>query len=479
MTPNSADSRLSPRVWGVALIPLALLGALIYLIIRTGPAERLRGEGVPPVEKLAIERAVLTNDGIDLYVLNDGPDPVTIAQVTVDDAYWSFTSESTGSLRHLGRTRLTIPYPWVVGEAHLIKVMTSTGTTFEHEIPVAVRTPKPDGQYLLAFTLIGLYVGVIPVALGLLWLPLASRLGKTGIDVLLALTVGLLVFLFVDATHEALEASAEMPASYQGVALFVSSAVGAYLVLEWFGAWLRARRASARDAGSPGFVLALLIAVGIGLHNFGEGLAIGAAYALGEAALGTLLVIGFTLHNTTEGLAIVAPIAKERPSVCDAHQARTHWRLADDRGRLGRRPRLFADSRCGVSRARRRRDRSGGVADRAAGRWREAAAGEICNRAGHGRPPRGLRRDVRHRPAGWMMMKQIPVRVPVLLLIAVAALVIGPRLAGDALNAGDDASAARVIHLVARDMTFYVAGESGAQSDNPCPRRRAHQDRSQ
>ena len=56
-------------------------------------------------------------------------------------------------------------------------------------------------------------------------------------------------------------------------------------------------------------------------------------------------------------------------------------------------------------------------------------------------------------------MKQIPVRVPVLLLIAIAALAIGPRLAGDALNAGDDASAARVIHLVARDMTFYVAGE--------------------
>ena len=56
-------------------------------------------------------------------------------------------------------------------------------------------------------------------------------------------------------------------------------------------------------------------------------------------------------------------------------------------------------------------------------------------------------------------MKQIPVRVPVLLLIAIVALVIGPRLAGGALNAGDDASVARVINLVARDMTFYVAGE--------------------
>ena len=315
MKSEAATVHVTTRVWLLALVPLALLAALIALIVRTGPVENLRGGGVPPVERLAIERAVLTDDGIVLHVLNDGPDPVTIAQVTVDDAYWAFEADGASVLKHLGRTRLVIPYPWVVGEAHLVKVVTSTGTTFEHEIPVAVRTPQPDGRYLTAFTLIGLYVGVIPVALGLLWLPLASRLGKTGIDVLLALTVGLLVFLFVDATHEALESAAEMPASYQGVALFVSSAVAAYLALEWFGGWLRARRTRARAEGSPGFVLALLIAVGIGLHNFGEGLAIGAAYALGEAALGTLLVIGFTLHNTTEGLAIVAPIAKERPSL--------------------------------------------------------------------------------------------------------------------------------------------------------------------
>jgi zinc transporter, ZIP family len=309
------SKKLSARVWAAALIPLVLLAGLIALIVRTGPAETLRGDDVPPVERLAIERAVLSTDGIVLYVLNDGPDPVTIAQVTVDDAYWAFTADNGSVLSHLGRTRLVIPYPWVVGEAHLVKVVTSTGTTFEHEIPVAVQTPQPDARYLWAFTLIGVYVGVIPVALGLLWLPLASRLGKTGIDVLLALTVGLLAFLFVDAVHEALETAAVMPVSYQGVALFASSAAAAYLGLEWFSSWLRSRRSRARAAGSPGAVLALLIAVGIGLHNFGEGLAIGAAYALGEAALGTLLVIGFTLHNTTEGLAIVAPIAKERPSI--------------------------------------------------------------------------------------------------------------------------------------------------------------------
>jgi zinc transporter, ZIP family len=298
-----------------ALVPLVLLAALVVLIVKTSPIDRLRGDGAPPVERLVIDRAVLRDDGIHLSVLNDGPDPVTIAQVVVDDAYWMFTADNGTVLDHLGRTRLTIPYPWVEGEAHLVKILTSTGTAFEHEIAVAVASPEPNARYLLTFTLIGVYVGVIPVALGLLWYPLTTRLGRTGLDVLLALTVGLLLFLLVDAAHEGLEAAGEMPASYQGVAVFFAGAAGAYLALEAVGAWLKRRRATARNAGSAGWALALLIAVGIGLHNFGEGLAIGAAFALGEAALGTLLIVGFTLHNTTEGLAIIAPLAKERPSV--------------------------------------------------------------------------------------------------------------------------------------------------------------------
>ena len=137
-----ADRRAGTRVWAVALLPLILLAGLIAFLVRMGPAGLVREEGVPPIERLVIDRAVLGPDGIQLSVMNDGPDPVTIAQVTVDDAYWAFTASDGQTLSHLRRTRLAIPYPWVAGEAHLIKVVTSTGTTFEHEIPVAVNTPR-------------------------------------------------------------------------------------------------------------------------------------------------------------------------------------------------------------------------------------------------------------------------------------------------------------------------------------------------
>jgi zinc transporter ZupT len=313
----------------LGLLPLLLLGALLAAIVWSGPADAIRGDDVPPVERLTFQRVTLEPDGIVATVLNDGPDPVTISQVVVDDAFWTFTAEGSTSLAHLGRTTLRIPYPWVAGEAHVVRLLTSTGTAFDHEIPVAVETPRPNARFFGVFTLIGLYVGVIPVVIGLLWFPFMKRLSTRGMEFLLALTIGLLVFLLVDGAAEGVEAAGLLPESYQGLVLFALAAAGAYLVLEGISAWLRARRGrgvrlEAEERGTPasersGWVMALLIAVGIGLHNFGEGLAIGSAFALGEAALGTLLIVGFTLHNTTEGLAIVAPLARqgERASVGD------------------------------------------------------------------------------------------------------------------------------------------------------------------
>ena len=297
-----------PRVL-LALVPLVLLGALLAAIVWSRPADAVRGVNVPPVERLTFQRVTLEPGAIVATVLNDGPDDITIAQVQVDEAYWTFTTDKGQSLSHLGRTTLTIPYPWVEGDAHIVKVLTSTGTPFEHEIPVAVATPTATSKFLGVFTLIGLYVGVLPVAIGLLWFPFLSKLSSRGMDFLLALTIGLLLFLLVDGAEEGFEASATLPGSFQGGVLFVLAAGTAYLVLEWVGDVLKKRR------GSGGWVLALLIAVGIGLHNFGEGLAIGSAFALGEATLGTLLILGFALHNTTEGLAIVAPLAREKQRV--------------------------------------------------------------------------------------------------------------------------------------------------------------------
>jgi zinc transporter, ZIP family len=311
--------RLGMRAWLLALVPLVLLAAMLALLLRMDPGGSLQGGNVPPVERLAVTQTRLEPGRIELSVLNDGPDEVTIAQVIVDDAFWAFEAEPGTSLRHLQRARVTIPYPWVHGEAHVVKLLTSTGLTFEHQIPVALETPRPNARFLGIFALVGLYVGVIPVALGLLWYPLMTRMGRTGLQFLLALTVGLLVYLLVDSAHDGLEAAAMVPGSLQGPAIFVFGAVGAYLALELVGGWLAGRRrasGAAASEGAPagGWILAVLVAVGIGLHNFGEGLAIGSAFSLGELGLGTMLIVGFTLHNTTEGLAIVAPLARRGES---------------------------------------------------------------------------------------------------------------------------------------------------------------------
>ena len=316
-----SETRVPLSIWVVAVLPLGLLAGLVGFIVWLGPAEVVRGSDYPPVEELTFQRVRLGDEGIVATVLNDGPDSVTIAQVQVDDAYWAFSADPGTELSHLDRVVLTIPYPWVQGDTHVVRIVTSNGVTFDYEVAVAVQTPQPGGRSFAVFTLIGFYVGVLPVAIGLMWFPLVSRLGRTGLDFVLALTLGLMVFLLIEAGQEGLETAGVTPNSFQGVALFVCTAVAAFLGLETLGRWLAGRRRKIRERfHGEGWVLAVLVAVGIGLHNFGEGLAIGAAFSLGEVALGTVLIVGFTLHNTTEGLAIVSPLAKEDIRIRDLVQ---------------------------------------------------------------------------------------------------------------------------------------------------------------
>ena len=298
--------------WLKGLGPLILLAALVFALLRLGPVGVFQ-QAFPPVEELTVERITLPRPGqVQVRVVNGGPEPVTIAQVLVDDASWVHTVDGDRTLARLDSRTIRIPYPWVEGEPHTVTLVTGTGLTFTGEIAVATQAPSVDARYLGTFAMLGVYVGVIPVLLGLLWLPFLRTISQRWIDFFLSLTIGLLVFLGVDALDEALETAGRVAGAYQGLGLVLLGALGTPLLLAALGEW----KARTRAGRTPLYV-ATLIALGIGLHNLGEGLVIGTAYATGEIALGTFLVVGFLLHNTTEGLGIVAPLAAERPRARD------------------------------------------------------------------------------------------------------------------------------------------------------------------
>jgi len=308
---NTEKNRFGVPQWLLLLLPLLILALLIGLFVRFDPLQTLTGS-TPPLEDLTIERFVLDDRGITALVVNGGPEAVTVAQVMVDEAYWDFKIEPDATIPRLGRATVFIPYPWVQGEAHKVVLVTSTGLTFAAGVDVAVKTPTPDLAYWIVFAVLGFYVGVVPVGLGLMWFPLLKRLSKRGLNFVLALTVGLLVFLLIDTVLEGIEIAEGVPEVFQAIPMVFFAGLLSFMVLVAAG---RRRGGTPDDPHRNRLWLATSIAVGIGLHNLGEGMAIGAALALGKAALGAFLVVGFTLHNITEGVAIGAPMAKDRPGL--------------------------------------------------------------------------------------------------------------------------------------------------------------------
>ena len=117
---SQPNTRAARSAWANLLwiaLPLAVLAVAIAWLLSSDPLSGFRN-GAPPVENLTFERTILGNDGIRILVRAGGSEPMTIAQVQVDDAYWQFTQDPPGPIARGSTAWISLPYPWVLGEAH-------------------------------------------------------------------------------------------------------------------------------------------------------------------------------------------------------------------------------------------------------------------------------------------------------------------------------------------------------------------------
>ena len=303
-----AAQRSSPsRIWAIA--PLALLLAIVLVFSAYGDSiTSLLGRAPPPADEFDVRRVEFHPGEIRVKVTNPQPEALTIASVTVDDAIVPFALAGPRELGRLRSSTIVVPFDWIADEPIAVGITSSTGIETVEKIAAAVETPEASARGALGYAVIGALVGLVPIALGLLWLPALRRAAPHWLAAFMALTAGLLTFLGVEALSEALGLQATLPSALGGAGLVLLGVATSWLTLTAIS-----QRFSRRQGGDGralgGVALASFVAVGIGLHNLGEGLAIGSSFALGELALGTFLIVGFMVHNVTEGLGIAAPLA--------------------------------------------------------------------------------------------------------------------------------------------------------------------------
>ena len=291
-------------------MPLLLLVGVVSLFASTGTSLLdLVGGAPPPRDEFHIRRVEFKPGEIRIRVTNPQRPELTIASVTVDDAIVPFQTDGPATLDRLRSSTIIVPFQWVDGDPYTVGVTSSSGIETQFAVPAAVEARGTSPRGFLGYAIIGLLVGVIPVALGLGWLPSLRRADARWLAAFMALTAGLLSFLALDAFAEALDLQARLPSGFQGTGLILLGVAASYLGLTFVSQRFSAQRRQGGASPLEGVALATLVAIGIGLHNLGEGLAIGSSLALGELALGTFLIVGFMVHNITEGLGIAAPIA--------------------------------------------------------------------------------------------------------------------------------------------------------------------------
>jgi len=294
------------KIIASGIIPFAFLILLMAYIF--GPGSDLLDLGVP-LPEITMEKVDFVDSEIRVTVRNTGPIPVEVVMADINDRIQPAAVEPDRFLERYETALVRIPFEWNVAEPYIIGLTIEDGTRFEKEIEAAAPALEPSLELVGFFALIGTYVGIIPVMIGLLWLPFIRKISKNKYHFFLALTAGLLLFLGIDSIEEALDVSEEnLAGSFNGALLVATVVVLSFLGLYYTGEKLIRRAASSRI--TKPVAIALMISIGIGLHNFGEGLAIGAAVGLGSIAFSTFLIVGFALHNTTEGIAIAAPMSR-------------------------------------------------------------------------------------------------------------------------------------------------------------------------
>jgi len=305
------DFPLDISRWVAAIAPIVLLALFVGGFLLATPLAGIQGGG-EPLPAVSIDYTTLPDgETIRLHVTNNGP-PVEITQVHVNEANWQFDVSSPGDDARLGTgesATVEIPYHWMAGYDYDVAIMTADGVTFGTTIVAAHQSPGITTQILWTLAVIGFFVGIVPVTLGMFWFPFLRTMPRTWLHAVLAFSAGILAFLAVDAGFEAFEVAERVPTYYAGPLLVVLGIVGAVLVVQAIMDW------GSGDEPSR-LALAYSAALGIGLHNFAEGLAIGSAFAIGRTSLGAFLIVGFMIHNVTEGPVFVAPLAEgDRPAL--------------------------------------------------------------------------------------------------------------------------------------------------------------------
>jgi len=297
-----------PKIAISAIAPIVLLAILIVFLL--GPASTFLQFGVV-LPEISIEKVEFIGNEIQATVRNTGPVDVNVVVADVNDRIQPAAIEPDIHLERFETGLVRIPYDWNEGQPYTVGLTIDDGTRFEKQIDAASASLEPNSELFVFLGIIGLLIGVVPIMIGLLWYPFIKKLGKNAFNFFLAFTIGLLLFLGLDAIEEAFEISDTHLASvFNGELLIATVIILSFLGLYGIGNLLIKR--SEFSKLSKGLAISLMVAVGIGLHNLGEGLAVGAAIALGQVALSTFLIIGFAIHNTTEGLAIAAPLTRTK-----------------------------------------------------------------------------------------------------------------------------------------------------------------------